>query len=88
MSVRIVFSGSNNAEAWLDSGKEFRNGGVLATVMADRKNEKKRIALANVKYAQFERAALPAWRERKRGHRNRRSEQEREAEALNPSRWK
>lgn len=38
MSVRIVFSGGNNAEAGKDGGKEFRNGGVLATVMADLQN--------------------------------------------------
>ena len=38
MSVRIVFSGRNNAEAWQDGGKEFRSGGVLAAVMADLQN--------------------------------------------------
>jgi hypothetical protein len=61
---------------------------ALKNRVAGRKNEKKRTGLANVRYAQFERAAPPAWRERKRGHRNRRSEQEREAEALYPWRWK
>ena len=40
MSVGIVFPGRNNAEAWLDGGKEFRNGGVFAAVMAGRPLER------------------------------------------------
>jgi len=50
-------------------------------------NEKQRVALTNIEYVQFDRTALPVWREGKRCHRMRRAARERKADSLDPLCW-